>query len=163
MKIFDHSYDLSEGGLFILIIIAAGETPADRFLPAELLPGGFIDVTALALFISCLGILGLSSYTAEHRTKETGIRKVLGATVSNIIKHISKEFIVPAVIANILIRPLAYYIMNQWLRKFAYRISIDGWTFILTGLAVLFVSLLTVSRQILRAARANPADSLRYE
>ncbi|MBN1273080.1 MAG: cell division protein FtsX, partial [Candidatus Aminicenantes bacterium] len=67
------------------------------------------------------------------------------------------------VIANILIWPLAYYVMNQWLQRFAYRISIDGWTFILTGLAVLFVSLLTVSWQIFRAARANPGDSLRYE
>ncbi|MBN1273075.1 MAG: FtsX-like permease family protein [Candidatus Aminicenantes bacterium] len=113
--------------------------------------------------MSCLGRLGLSSYTAEQRTKEIEIRKVLGATVSNIIKHISKEFFVLVVIANILIWPLAYFMIIRWLQRFAYRISIDWWTFILTGLAVLFISLLTVSWQILRAARANPDDSLRYE
>jgi len=108
-------------------------------------------------------MLGLSSYTAEQRTKEIGIRKVLGATVSSIVKHISREFVVLVVIANVIIWPLAYFIMNQWLQKFAYRISIGRWSFVLTGMGVLVVSLLTVSWQILRAATANPVDSLRYE
>ena len=119
--------------------------------------------TALALFISCLGIFGLSSFTAEQRTKEIGIRKVLGATVSSIIKHISKEFVFLVIIANIIIWPLAYFIMNRWLQTFAYRISMSWWPFVLTGIAVLVVSLLTVSWQIIRAATANPVDSLRYE
>jgi putative ABC transport system permease protein len=117
----------------------------------------------LALFISCLGILGLSSYMAEQRTKEIGIRKVLGATVSSIVRHISREFVVLVVIANVIIWPLAYFIMNRWLERFAYRISIGWWSFVLTGTGVLVVSLLTVSWQILRAATANPVDSLRYE
>jgi len=108
-------------------------------------------------------MLGLSSYTAEQRTKEIGIRKVLGATVSSIVKHISREFVVLVVIANVIIWPLAYFIMNQWLQKFAYRISIGRWSFVLTSMGVLVVSLLTVSWQILRAATANPVDSLRYE
>ncbi len=119
--------------------------------------------TVLALFISCLGIFGLSSYTAEQRTKEIGIRKVLGATVSSIIKHISKEFVILVIIANVIIWPLAYFIMNRWLQSFAYRISIGWWAFVLTGIAALVISLLTVSWQIIRAATANPVDSLRYE
>jgi len=119
--------------------------------------------TFLALFISCLGIFGLSSFTAEQHTKEIGIRKILGATVSSIIKHISKEFVMLVVIANIIIWPFAYFIMNRWLQTFAYRIEIGWWTFIMTGITVLLVSLLTVSWQIIRAATANPVDSLRYE
>ncbi len=119
--------------------------------------------TVLALFISCLGIFGLSSYTAEQRTKEIGIRKVLGATVSSIIRHISKEFIVLVLIANVIIWPLAYFALRKWLQTFAYRISIGWWPYVLTGIAVLVVSLLTVSWQIIRAATANPVDSLRYE
>ncbi|UCE40261.1 MAG: ABC transporter permease [Candidatus Aminicenantes bacterium] len=119
--------------------------------------------TILALFISCLGIFGLSSYTAEQRTKEIGIRKVLGATVSSIIRHISKEFVVLIVIANVIIWPLAYFAQSRWLQTFAYRINIGWWTFILTGIVVLVLSLLTVSWQIIRAATANPVDSLRYE
>ncbi len=131
---------------------------------AEQAIGKIVTVfTLLALFISCLGILGLSSYTAEQRTKEIGIRKVLGATISSIVKHISREFVVLVVIANVIIWPLAYFTMNQWLQKFAYRISIGWWSFVLTGVGVLMVSLLTVSWQILRAATANPVDSLRYE
>lgn len=119
--------------------------------------------TILALFISCLGIFGLSSYTAEQRTKEIGVRKILGATVTSIVKHISKEFVVLVTIANIIIWPLAYFIMSRWLETFAYRITIGWWPFVLTGISVLAVSLLTVSWQIIRAATANPADSLRYE
>ena len=95
--------------------------------------------------------------------KEIGIRKVLGATVSNIIKHISREFVILVIIANVIIWPLAYFIMNRWLQTFAYRIGIPWWTFVLTGLSILVVSLLTVSWQIIRAAIANPANSLRYE
>ncbi len=135
-----------------------------RQYQAEQAIGKLVTVfTILALFISCLGILGLSSYTAEQRTKEIGIRKVLGATVSSIVKHISREFVVLVVIANIIIWPLAYFIMNRWLERFAYRINIGWWSFVLTGVGVLVVSLLTVSWQILRAATANPVDSLRYE
>ncbi|MGB2907436.1 MAG: ABC transporter permease [Candidatus Aminicenantaceae bacterium] len=119
--------------------------------------------TVLAVLISCLGIFGLSSYTAEQRTKEIGIRKVLGASVSSVIGQISREFIVLILVANILAWPLAYYLMSRWLQEFAYRTSIGWWTFLVTGATVLLVSLLTVSWQIIRAATANPVDSLRYE
>ena len=119
--------------------------------------------TGLALLISCLGIFGLSSYTAERRKKEIGIRRVLGASMANIFKYISREFVMLVLIANIIVWPLAYLIMNRWLQQFAFRIDIGWWTFILSGLAVLVVSLLTVSWQILRAATSNPVDSLRYE
>jgi ABC-type antimicrobial peptide transport system permease subunit len=131
---------------------------------SEMAIGKIVTVfTILALFISCLGIFGLSSYTAEQRTKEIGIRKVLGATVPSIIKHISKEFVILVIIANIIVWPLAHFLLNRWLQSFAYRISIGWWTFVLTGIAVLLVSLFTVSWQIIRAATANPVDSLRYE
>jgi len=119
--------------------------------------------TVLALFISCLGIFGLSSYTAEQRTKEIGIRRVLGASVSNVVKHISKEFVFLVIIANVIAWPLAYFLINLWLQKFAYRIAIGWLTFILVGMVVLVLSLFTISWQIIRAATANPVDSLRYE
>ena len=120
-------------------------------------------LAGLAIFISCLGLLGLVSFMAEQRTKEIGIRKVLGASIVNIVKLISKEFVILVLIANIIVWPLAYILLNKWLQTFAYQVQI-GWSiFVLTGLAVFVISLLTVSWQILRAAMANPVDSLRYE
>ncbi len=119
--------------------------------------------TVLALFISCLGIFGLSSYTAEQRTKEIGIRKVLGASVSSIVKHISKEFVFLVIIAYVIAWPLAYFLINQWLQRFAYRIAMGWWTFVLVGIVIFVLSLLTISWQIIRAATANPVNSLRYE
>ncbi len=119
--------------------------------------------TVLALFISCLGIFGLSSYTAEQRTKEIGIRKVLGASVSSIVRYMSKEFVFLVIIANFIAWPLAYFLINQWLQRFAYRITMGWWTFVLVGIMIFVLSLLTISWQIIRAATANPADSLRYE
>lgn len=119
--------------------------------------------TGLALFISCLGIFGLSSYTAERRKKEIGIRRILGASAANIFEHISREFLVLVLVANLIVWPLAYFIMSRWLQQFAFRVTMGWWMFILTGFAVFAVSLLTVSWQILRAALSNPVDSLRYE
>ena len=140
------------------------EDTIQRLYRSEQSIGKIVSIfTLLALVISCLGIFGLSSYTAEQRTKEIGIRKVLGASVTNIIKSISREFVMLVVIANVIVWPIAYFLMNWWLQSFAYRITIGWLTFLLTGMAVLAVSLLTVSRQIIRAATANPADSLRYE
>jgi len=126
--------------------------------------GSLVSVfTGLALFISCLGIFGLSSYTAERRTKEIGIRKVLGASVASVVKFISKEFVILVAIANVIVWPVAYFLLRKWLETFAYRVEIGFAVFFLTGLAVLSVSLLTIGGQVLRAAMANPADSLRYE
>jgi len=131
---------------------------------SEATTGKIVTVfTVLALFISCLGIFGLSSYTAEQRTKEIGIRKVLGATVSSVMAHIAKEFVLLVVIANAVVWPPAYYLMSRWLQTFAYRIGIGWWSFVLAGLSIMVVSLLTVSWQIARAAMANPVDSLRHE
>ncbi|MGD8539467.1 MAG: ABC transporter permease [Candidatus Aminicenantes bacterium] len=119
--------------------------------------------TLLAIFISCLGIFGLSSFTAEQRTKEIGIRKILGASVMSIVRYISREFVMLVIIANIIMWPMAYFILKRWLENYAYRTDIAWWIFVLTGLSILMVSLLTVSWQIIRAATTNPVDSLRYE
>jgi putative ABC transport system permease protein len=117
----------------------------------------------LAIFISCLGLFGLASFMAEQRTKEIGIRKVLGATVSNILLLLSKEFAKWVLIANLIAWPVAYYAMNRWLQGYAYRINIALWSFILAAVLALAIALFTVSYQAVRAATANPADALRYE
>jgi len=119
--------------------------------------------SVLAIFISCLGLFGLASFMAEQRTKEIGIRKVLGATVSNIIFLLSKEFAKWILVANIIVWPIAYYAANKWLQGFAYRTTIGLWIFILAAAMVLFIALLTVSYQSFKAATANPIDSLKYE
>jgi len=100
---------------------------------------------------------------AEKKTKEIGIRKVLGATVPNILLLLTKEFTKFVFLANIIAWPIAYYIMNKWLQNFAYRIDLSVWIFILSGLAALAVALITVGYQSIKAATANPVDSLRYE
>jgi putative ABC transport system permease protein len=117
----------------------------------------------LAIFIACLGLFGLASFTTEQRTKEIGVRKVLGATVSKIIILLSREFAKWVLVANIIAWPIAYFAMDKWLDNFAYRINI-GWTaFLLTGVLTSMIALLTVSYQSVKAALANPADSLRYQ
>ncbi len=119
--------------------------------------------TFLAIFISCLGLFGLAFYLTEQRTKEIGIRKVLGASVSKIVSMLSKEFLKWVLIANILAWPVAYYFMDKWLQNFAYRTNLKIWMFLFSGVLALLIALLTVSYQAIKAARANPADSLRYE
>jgi putative ABC transport system permease protein len=119
--------------------------------------------TVLGLFIACLGLLGLASFTAESRTKEIGIRKVLGASVPGIVIMLSKQFTKWVLLANCLAWPVVYYIMSRWLKNFAYRADINILIFIISGLLVLAIALLTVSFQSIRAATAYPADSLRYE
>ncbi|MEJ2614401.1 MAG: ABC transporter permease [Ignavibacteriaceae bacterium] len=117
----------------------------------------------LAIFIACLGLLGLASYIAGLRTKEIGIRKILGASVSGIVLSLSTEFIKWVVLANIIAWPLAYYFMNNWLQNFAYRINISWWVFIFSGSIALLIAFATVSFQAIKAATANPVKSLRYE
>ncbi len=119
--------------------------------------------TILGLFIACLGLLGLASFTAQSRTKEIGIRKVLGASVTGIVFMLSRQYTKWVLLANGLAWPLAYFIMNRWLKNFAYRTDIPVQSFIISGLLVLAVALLTVSFQSIRAAAANPADTIRYE
>lgn len=119
--------------------------------------------TIIALLISCLGLFGLASYTSRQRTKEIGLRKVSGATVSNIVWLISKEFMKWVGIAIIIALPTGWYIMNSWLQKFAYRTEFEWWMFVLTSVIALAIAFFTISFQVIKAARANPVDSLRYE
>jgi putative ABC transport system permease protein len=119
--------------------------------------------SGLAILIACLGLFGLSSLTAIQRTKEIGVRKVLGASVPGILALISKDYIVLIVIAIVCATPLTWWIMNSWLEDFASRISLTWWIFATPSLVVVIVALLTVSVHTWRAARANPAKSLRYE
>ena len=119
--------------------------------------------SGLAIFIACLGLFGLVAFTTQQRTKEIGIRKILGASVSNILYLLSKDFLKLVLIANLIAWPIAYYAMNQWLQSFAYRINLGISTFILSGLIALLIALLTVSYQAIKAARANPVEALRYE
>jgi putative ABC transport system permease protein len=117
----------------------------------------------LAILIACLGLFGLASYAAEQRTREIGIRKVLGASVSGILQLVTKEFILLVLIANIIAWPAAYFSMNKWLQDFAYRIDIGLGIFIISAAIAIIIALLTVSYQALRAARTNPAETLKYE
>jgi len=117
----------------------------------------------ITIFISCMGVFGLAMFSAQIRTKEIGIRKVLGATVANITAMLSKEFVLLVLIATIISSPIAWYFMDQWLQDFAYRIQISWWVFVVAGLAAMAIALATVSFQAIKAARANPIDSLRTE
>ena len=123
----------------------------------------FLTFSSLAIFIACLGLFGLATYTAELRTKEIGIRKVLGANVNSIVALLSRDFIVLILIAIVLATPAAWYSMNRWLEGFAYRIEIRFWIFILAGLAAIITAALTISFQAIRAARGNPVNALRSE
>ena len=116
-----------------------------------------------AIFIACLGIFGLTTLTVNRRLKEIGIRKVLGASIPNVVGMIAKPFVTLVFIANLIAWPLVYYTMNQWLQDFAYRITPEISTFIIGGLIALVIACTTTSIQALKAARANPIDALRYE
>jgi len=136
----------------------------DRIYRTELrLSKVFITLTLIAIIVACLGLFGLASFAAEQRTKEIGIRKVLGASVSNIVLLMSKNLTIWVIIANIVAIPLAYYAMSKWLENFAYRIDLSPFFFLFSALLALFIAVLTVSLQAIKAAIANPVDSLRYE
>jgi ABC-type antimicrobial peptide transport system permease subunit len=119
--------------------------------------------SSLAIVIASLGLFGLASFSADQRTKEIGIRKVLGATVSDITMILSREFVMLVILSNGLAWPIAYYVMNRWLQSFAYRVDFSWWIFVLAGLIALVVALMTVSWQAIKAAVSNPVESLRYE
>jgi putative ABC transport system permease protein len=123
----------------------------------------FAIFSAFAIFIACLGLLGLSLFATIQRTKEIGVRKVLGASVSNIVMLLSKDFIRLVMVAFIIASPVAWLIMNNWLKDFAYRINISAWIFIAAGLLSMVVALATISYQAIKAAVANPVRSLRSE
>jgi putative ABC transport system permease protein len=117
----------------------------------------------LTIFVACLGLFGLARFTAERRTKEIGIRKVLGASVSGVAALLSKDFLKLVLLAFVFASPIAWYIMNTWLREFAYRISINAWVFVIAALLAVAITILTVSFQAIKAAVANPVKSLRTE
>jgi len=120
-------------------------------------------LTLLAIFISCLGLFGLISFTAERRTKEIGIRKVNGANISNIIKLLNRDFIKWIFLGFIVASPIAYFAMKKWLENFAYKTELSWWVFCLAGLMALMIALITVSLKSYKAATKNPVEALRYE
>jgi ABC-type antimicrobial peptide transport system permease subunit len=117
----------------------------------------------LAIFISCLGLFGLASFMAEQRTKEIGVRKVLGASVFDLWQLLSKEFIALVLIAFLIASPAAYYLMDSWLNQYTYRAELSWWIFAMTGAGALMITLVTVSFQSIRTALMNPVKSLRSE
>jgi ABC-type antimicrobial peptide transport system permease subunit len=117
----------------------------------------------LAIFISCLGLFGLAAYTAERRTKEIGIRKVLGASVKGLAGLLSKSFLQLVAIACLIAFPLAWWAMSNWLEDYAYRTTIHWWVFMVAGILALAIALITVSLQAIKAAMASPMKSLRTE
>jgi ABC-type antimicrobial peptide transport system permease subunit len=117
----------------------------------------------MAIVIACLGLFGLASFTAEQRKKEMGIRKVLGAGELKLTYLMCREFLILTIISAVIAWPLSFFALESWLEKFAYRIDLTLWTFLLSGLISLAIALATVSYQAIKAAVANPVDSLRYE
>ena len=131
---------------------------------AEQKTGTILNIFAvLTILVACLGLFGLATFTAEQRTREIGIRKVLGATVVQVTNMLSKEFIKLVAIACLLSFPLAWWAMHKWLQDFAYKINISWWVIGVAGLTAIIIALITVSFQAIKAAIANPVESLRTE
>jgi len=136
----------------------------DARFKSETLVGNLSQIFALlAVIISCLGLFGLSAYTAEQRKKEIGVRKVLGSSVTNIVKLLSKDFVKLVLIAVVIAIPVGYLLMENWLQDYAYRIDINYWVFLIAAVIAIAIALITVSFQAIKAAIANPVDSLRSE
>jgi putative ABC transport system permease protein len=123
----------------------------------------FISFTSFAILIACLGLFGLAAYAAEQRTKEIGIRKVLGAGVSTIVTMLSRDFIKLVLISILIASPLAWLAMNKWLQGFAYRQDMQWWVFALAGLGAVVIAFATISLQSIKAALTNPVKSLKSE
>jgi ABC-type antimicrobial peptide transport system permease subunit len=117
----------------------------------------------LTIFISCLGLFGLAAYMAQNRIKEIGIRKVLGASVTNITTLLSKDFLKLVIVSLVIASPVAGYVMYKWLQDFPYRVHIGWWVFAVAGIAAVSIALVTVSFQAIKAATANPVKNLRTE
>ncbi|MGB6866347.1 MAG: ABC transporter permease [Candidatus Aminicenantaceae bacterium] len=136
----------------------------DRLYGAEeRLSDIFSSFSVFAIFIACLGLFGMASFAAEQRTKEIGIRKVLGASVTGVVVLLSKDFLKLIVAANIIAWPLAYFGMNKWMQNFAYKSGIGFWVFLYTGILAVGIALATVSYQSIKAALLNPVDAIKYE
>jgi putative ABC transport system permease protein len=126
--------------------------------------GTILDLFAgLTIFIACMGLLGLAIYTTEQRTKEIGIRKVMGASAAQVVGMLSREFLLWVMISCLIAFPLSYWAMKEWLRNFAYQIQISWWIFIMAALGAFIITLITISFQAIKAAVSNPVKSLRSE
>jgi putative ABC transport system permease protein len=136
---------------------------ANMYADVERTAGILTSFAVLAIVIACLGLFALSSFMAEQRSKEIGIRKVLGANISGITALMSKDFVKLVVISIVIASPLAWWAMNQWLKDFAYRVPISWWVFLYAGAMAIFIALFTVSFQAIKAAVANPVRSLRNQ
>jgi putative ABC transport system permease protein len=119
--------------------------------------------TIMAIVVGCMGLFGLAAFSAEQRTKEIGIRKVLGASMLNIMSLLSKTFVRLILIASLIAFPIAWWAMNKWLEDFPYRVNISWWIFVVAGIAALIIALITVSFQAIKAGITNPVKSLRTE
>jgi len=157
-KIFDETYpeQVFEGEFF-------DESIANFYRDESRFSYTCRSFAGLAILISCLGLFGLATHAAGRRTKEIGVRKVLGASVANITGLLSKDFLKLVLVAILIASPLAWYFMQQWLADFAYRIKLDGWVFLLAGAVAIIIAFITVSFQSVKAALANPVKSLRSE
>ena len=123
----------------------------------------FITLVILGIIIACLGLLGLATFAAQQRVKEIGVRKVLGASVFNVVTLLSKDFLMLVIIALVLAVPVAWYVMNEWLKDFAYRINIQWWIFFVAAIIAIIIAFVTISTQAIKAAISNPVKSLRTE
>ena len=146
-----------------LIILSSTKILPSCIKPNKSKPQIFTVFSVLAIFIACLGLFGLASYTTEQRRKEIGIRKILGASVSGIVSLLSIDFLKLVLLANLLAWPLAWYAMHQWLQNFSYRINIGLLVFLLAGVLALIIAILTISFQAVKVAVANPVNALRDE
>jgi putative ABC transport system permease protein len=149
------------------------DKPFDGFFADELFQGQYADdgkwtavvryASVLAVALACLGLFGLATLAVANRTKEVGIRKVLGASVSGIAKLLAMDFVKLVLVANVIAWPMAYFALHRWLQNIAYRLDPGWWLFLLSGGLAVFIALLTVSIQAIKAALANPVEALRYE
>jgi putative ABC transport system permease protein len=123
----------------------------------------FLIFSILSIFVACLGLFGLAAFTAEERTKEIGVRKVMGASAANILLLLCKEFAKWVLVANVIAWPVAYFVMSKWLQNFAYQTGVGLWPFVLSAVLALIIALYTVSYQSIKAAITDPVECLRYE
>ena len=136
---------------------------AELYINEQQLENVSMGFSFLAILIACLGLIGLVSYSVEERTKEIGIRKVLGSSAAEILYMLVQSYMKWILVGNIIAWPVVYLLMKKWLQNFAYRIDLSFWPFLLAGVFALFIGLLTVSWQTVRAATANPVEAMRYE
>lgn len=139
------------------------ETLGERYEQEAKDYGLFKAFSAISIFICCIGLWGLIAFVVIRKTKEIGIRKVLGASINGIVMLLSKDFLKLVLIALVVASPIAWYFMNKWLQDFAYRINISWWIFVAAGLFALIIALITISFQAVKAALANPVKNLRTE